>query len=563
MKKLALLFPVLCFAFSILLHAESYAKQNWQPTVLDLPKSLPTIREGLSLYKLRTPIRVDDRIVWVYEAPSLRFGLFIWDPEQGTTQYPLELSERIRSIAYDSKTRTLLLRTARAIHFYSASDFSLQKKVAFENLPAHWNLMTAQDGILYMLRVQDRELPPVVESYSLPVLHKIGSFDAPKSKVQCMLALPGKELLLWSSYWGNETLTVDAANGTVLRTERVLSYHMHAMFSAIVRSDGDLMVYDQESQKIGLLRRVNQLWVDLARSELLEGGFAYRFNPVSDGLLGSFSITATADRPASRIALVIPPLSTYAQEITDEEILQPGELVSDELGNRHLLLSIPMLKRGQTHSTLFYRSRLRRFSTVYDLSALPSDLPTALPTIMKGQYLGDSERYQLSHPLVAGFYDTLFASQPNLAALVQSIYRFTVERIDGKWDGETENVPEILMNLHGGCTEHSYAAIAFLRKAGLPSRFNWNYYGRKEDRDLSFNHKFTEVYIHPIGWLPMEPLGGLRSSAGEVASYPLIFSVRADLGNRFIQRRDRLGAYLDNPEPSWNSAPIKIAWTLE
>ncbi len=137
-----------------------------------------------------------------------------------------------------------------------------------------------------------------------------------------------------------------------------------------------------------------------------------------------------------------------------------------------------------------------------------------------------------------------------------------MNKIKGKWDGKSDTVPQILTNLHGGCTEHSRAQIAFLRHAGIPARFNWNHIGQK-DSLLTFNHKFAEAWLPGLGWIPLEPLGGTRLCAGEISSYHFIFAVRAELYNKYLLKRDRLASYAEKrPWKKWKIAPIKVEWEI-
>jgi transglutaminase-like putative cysteine protease len=123
--------------------------------------------------------------------------------------------------------------------------------------------------------------------------------------------------------------------------------------------------------------------------------------------------------------------------------------------------------------------------------------------------------------------------------------------------------PAVITRFYGARTEHSYAQVALLRRAGLAARYSWCCIGWLDKKELAMDHKFAEVWLPGYGWVPLEPLSGTMKKAGVLDNYPLVFGVRDGAYNEFM-RRDTLANYAgDKAWERLQNAEPAVAWMVE
>lgn len=558
----SLLMAVTLFTFqNKLFGTKSYPKLQWKKLPEISSTRLPKIHADEKFTKFRNPVFAQGKVYWVLNMPNKSFGILEWNMETGAIRRPLKLKTRIRGLAFDAAKNELVLRTRRTLHFYHLKNMKLRRKESFEELKRRsWSPMQVDKNKIYTLSVDSKK----VLIYSLNSLEKIDEIEIPKGKVQRLFVLPNNQLLLWSSHWGRKLKVFSLITKSLIAENRVLLYHYHGLFHSVQIKPSELAVFDLEKRKTAHLIRLRKLWINRSGAYQANGIEAYRFAPLKQKIKAHITIIPKKDIQAKWIYLAIPPQNTYNQKLENARIYSRGKLVKDKLGNIYLKLKLPSLRRGRKFELRFYSAQLTRYKTVFDLSSFsmnPSQIKA--PKGFKS-YLADHYTYGLKHPLVQNFYQRNFASINKTSDIIQAIYDFAVHKINGKWDGKSDRVPEILKNLHGGCTEHSRTQVAFLRLAGIPARFNWNWLGKKITKKIKFNHKYAEAWLPQLGWIPLEPLGGTRSHAGESSSYHFIFAVRDALESPYFKRYDRLAAYAGKKAYRlWKLAPIKVEWELE
>ena len=78
------------------------------------------------------------------------------------------------------------------------------------------------------------------------------------------------------------------------------------------------------------------------------------------------------------------------------------------------------------------------------------------------------------------------------------------ERIGG-WDV----APKVLDRGSGSCSEYSYVMISMCRAAGLPARYVGSLVVRRDEASYDdVFHRWVEVYLPGIGWVPVDPSRG-------------------------------------------------------
>lgn len=538
--------------------AESYPELEWRRIPPKMINGPPELKSGEEIDLYQGAVWADGNIIWVLNYSDKTYGLLSWEIESGKTKRLHLSKDRIRSIAYDKKEGLLAVRFARAIHYYSPDGLKKLKEKPFDKLIYHWSPMTITTAYL-ITRDKKRDLFIL---YDRETLQKIKEIRAPKEKTQRLIPAGEHKIYLWSSYWGSYLYLFDLETGTI--TEKTKVYLQHRPFFKVVSIENEKIgVFDPLTGTFEFLIKVNKGWIPIQNAWVYGDGLAYRYAPKEHTIEGTYSIKSSEDLPAQRIAIVIPPVTTYGQTIIKEEFPLGNTIQYDKLGNRYLLYDLPPLKKGETIRRLYYRADIIRYKVLFNVPAILGE--TANITVPKNLhiYLQDEEIYDLDHPEVEKTYQDYFADIKTLAGKIRAIYEFAVHEIDGVWDGRSEPTPGVLKNRHGGCTEHSRVQISMLRKAGIPARFNWNWIPQKDSTLPEMNHKHAEAWLPGTGWIPLEPLGGGRFMAGSAVNYHLIWGVRENLGTTYTHRMDRLAHYQNEPvHKTFKAAPIEISWKI-
>jgi len=534
----------------------SYSNYKWKNNNILKNAKLPNIQNKKQFSKFKNIVYAKNKVFWVINDKK-QFGLFQWDIKTNQTKKQFFLNKRIRGFAYCKKNNKLLIRTKKHLLFYNPSTLNLTTKKNFRKTKYTWTqiLCTQNQVIEYNKEKQS------LDYFNLNSIERTKSVKLPKSKLQRMIVYDKNHILLFSSYWGNKLYLYNINTNKIESTTVATLYHYHGLFSATPIGNKLLGSFDIYKNKIAVLKKIQNIWVDLYKGQKLQNNMAYRSYPIKHNIKATVKIKAKSNLSATEIYLVIPPKKTYVQELSHEVIFNRKSLIHDKIGNRFLKLKIPALKKGTTYKRTFYQAKLTRYKAVFDLSKITRFNKNKMPKQFN-IYLKNTHIYQINHPKVNSVFQKEFGNITQANKLIESVYQFAVHKIKGKWDGKSDIVPKILENLHGGCNEHSRVQVALLRHAGIPVRFNWNHFGKK-DMKLTFNHKFAEVWLPQIGWFPLEPLGSPRIQAGELSTYNFIFSVRAEIFNKYILKRDRLSAYAGKKSwKKWRIAPIKVEWKL-
>ncbi|WP_232369227.1 transglutaminase-like domain-containing protein [Leptospira abararensis] len=223
------------------------------------------------------------------------------------------------------------------------------------------------------------------------------------------------------------------------------------------------------------------------------------------------------------------------------EFYFPAETRSeiDSGGNRSLSLTIQTMKAGDTKDITVYRALLTRYKIQWNLDPKLS-IALNQSQSKKGfkSYLQDDWFLKMNSPLVLEKRNALFQESFNLKDVLTKTQEY-VASIPYK-SGSFEPAPQVIEKNNGGCTEHSYVTMALLRGIGIPSRLVWNYLPTESSKEITFNHKFVEVWVEGLGWIPMEPLAPPKSKPGVTHARHVIFAGLSNPTHPKIAGGDRL-----------------------
>ncbi|MBN1410996.1 MAG: hypothetical protein JW969_09130 [Spirochaetales bacterium] len=496
-----------------------------------------------------------ENVHWVVDNGKKQYALLRWNAITGKTERVCKSDSRIRGAAYVPEENTLILRKTSVIEFYDNNTLEPVRSMPFERIDYWWQDITVQDGRLYAVSGEDG-----IAVFNLATGEKLKTLKYGKEKVQRLFPAGNKKLWLWSSYWGARLYLYNTETGKIeLETFSNLGHRLFFMASAA--DDGSLGIYDPDGKVFTRLIHKGRMWIDTGREhEILGDGLAYRDGPLNEKVTASFTILPAGDEGPAEAVFAIP-LNSFAQSLDHEKFPGGGEYFTDDLGNRYVRFSINELKKGRKINSVFYQADVKRWQVWFDLDRIVSGDRINVPDNLK-QYLQNEKAFALDDPSVKALYASRFAKLLPLSARIEAIYNFARDEIKDVWDEKNDYMPVIIKHMHGGCTEHSYFQIAMLRLAGLPARFNWNYFPQEEGDEMEFNHKFAEVWLPASGWVPLEPLGR-RLMPGQTSNHHFFFAVRKAPGNEWFKGWDRIGYYTGkNASKLWESAPIGVTWKL-
>ncbi len=484
------------------------------------------------------------------------YAVLRWNMHTGKTERVLETDTRIRSMAYSFEEDALVLRKWNNLEFYDNETLELKRSMEFEKLQNWWKDMCIVNNRIITIEPDTGAL--II--FDMETGEKLNTLDCGKDKIQRLYGAGENQVWLWSSYWGNRIYLLNINNGQIIKETRYVGNHS-IFFFAKELAENRLGVFDINNNVFKVLQQEGRMWIDITESyEVLGDDLAFRYLAIKERISGEFIINNSGETMEPREAIFVIPLNTYGQRLENESFPQGGTIVYDSLGNRYLSIIIPEITMDSTYSKTFYRADLIRWLVYFNLEKIGNTNTIDIPESLNIYLENDKNIFFLDDERVIDLYTTSFEPLPALNLRVDAIYDFARDEIDDEWDGRSDNVPGIISNMHGGCTEHSYVQVAMLRLSNLPARFNWNAYPDKDLPEINFNHKHAEVWFPEVGWLPMEPLGA-EIMAGLGAHYHFIFTVNATLGNEFFDTYDRIAAYTGpNNWDLWNYAPIIVNW---
>jgi DNA-binding beta-propeller fold protein YncE len=259
------------------------------------------------------------------------------------------------------------------------------------------------------------------------------------------------------------------------------------------------------------------------------------------------------------IYLAIPESSPH-QTITQQPVFAPDkyEIIADKWGQKVAKLHRNTVKPGETVS-LSYKTTVDIFDYQFIFRPEKVGQLKDIPKDIKDKYLVDDAKFALQSPVVKDAVKSAVGNETNAYWIMRKIFRYVINHIDYELSGGWNIAPAVLESGKGSCSEYSFVFIAMCRAAGLPARYSGAITQRGDlaSEDDTF-HRWCEIYLPNIGWIPVDPSGG--DSPSPVGQANAIGRV----GNRYLITTTSGGGseYLDwdyNSRAIWQSSgPCKI-----
>ncbi|PKA27287.1 transglutaminase-like domain-containing protein [Leptospira levettii] len=460
------------------------------------------------------------------------------DKEFHLYQYDLP-TKKITPISWD-KGRVLgwalcsgsvYVQTKQKLYAVSLDSFVIQKE---------YNLTSKSNGWKDFVCVKDkmfRSDKDQLEVLDVNSFEKISELPLPMKSVQRIIKHSDSEILLVSSFAGNTIQVFSLEEGTTTKEWKFPTNH-RALFKMVSLGSDRFLIFDPITKIYGEWFFFDEHFFPIGDGLFMRSDEkAVRFSPIKSNLEYQLDLTSMSDIPESNFHVILPKKDTYAQELREESFYSPSTFSLDDFGNRTLTVKVPPMKEGESKVISVYRGKLTRYKIHWKLG--PGLIVNREENESKHpNELRDDWFVKLEDPIVVTKRNELFQDKTSIKELLMETSQY-VSSIPYK-SGKFESAPNVIQKNNGGCTEHSYVTMSLLRGKGIPARLVWNYLPTETSIEMSFNHKYVEVWIDGYGWIPMEPLSPPKSKPGVTYARHLVFAVLPTPTHPKISGGDRL-----------------------
>lgn len=426
----------------------------------------------------------------------------------------------------------LLILTKKKLSFYDLESMVKKREVTSSIQSNNFRDILVLSDVLHSF--QNKK----VFTYDLQSGNKLEEKDFPHDAVQRVVRIDENTLALYSSYWGNKLKLINSKTYAFIK-EIIIPTNHRSLFKLVYTEKERFLVLDPLTQNFSEWMEFGGVIVGVSDGlEIVTSPAAARFSPIENFIEYKLEITAKEDIPETVIHFLLPRENTYSQEVSEERYSKASEVSRDAFGNRILALSVPALKKGQVFSHSPYEAKLKRFKISFALDNLELEVKDLEVPDSLLQYTRDYSLLKFTDEIVIGKRNQILGDSTKLKDVLKNTIVY-VSSIPYK-AGAFSSAPIVIEKNNGGCTEHSYVTMAFLRSIGIPSRLVWNYLPTESSDRIFLNHKFVEAWLPKYGWIPLEPLAPPFQKPGSTSARHVIFAGLEKVSLKEIAGGDRL-----------------------
>ena len=195
------------------------------------------------------------------------------------------------------------------------------------------------------------------------------------------------------------------------------------------------------------------------------------------------------------------------------------EIFVDKWGQKVARFHFDSIKSGQVVSASY-----KMTADIYDQWFLfrPErvGLLKDIPKDIKNKYLIDDVKFAIGSTGIKKAVKEAVDGESNPYWIMRKIFRYIINHMEYELAGGWNIAPAVLESGKGSCSEYSFVFISMCRAAGLPARYAGSITQRGDlaSEDDVF-HRWCEVYLPNIGWLPVDPSGGDQKTPQGQASF--------------------------------------------
>jgi transglutaminase-like putative cysteine protease len=245
------------------------------------------------------------------------------------------------------------------------------------------------------------------------------------------------------------------------------------------------------------------------------------------------------------INLAVPYAKLENQELIGEIVWgpEPTEMAEDQWGQevaRFKFQNVP----SKAAVSASYKVRVRLGELHY--AFYPEDVGS-LDKVSKEilePNLAATSRLQMDREEVTKTAKEIVGDETNPYWMARKIFDWVNGKLEYKRVGGWDVPTTLIKRGTGSCSEYAFLYIALCRSVGLPARYEGSVVVRGDDSSFDdVYHRWCEVYLPEIGWMPVDPSGGDKEWPADQARY------FGGLANRFLITTHGSG---DSEYLSWN-----------
>ncbi|MEW5701820.1 MAG: transglutaminase domain-containing protein [Candidatus Zixiibacteriota bacterium] len=174
----------------------------------------------------------------------------------------------------------------------------------------------------------------------------------------------------------------------------------------------------------------------------------------------------------------------------------------------------------------------------------PEDVGTLkdIPKEVRDLYLVDDTKYRTSDSFIVASTREAIGGEQNAYWVARKIFDYIIAHMEYEMVGGWNIGPTVLKRGTGSCSEYSFVFIGMARSAGLPARYVGSVAIRGDDASTDdVFHRWVEVYLPNIGWIPIDPSrGDQKTPAGQAAAVgylnnTLLITTQSGGGSEFLE----------------------------
>lgn len=230
------------------------------------------------------------------------------------------------------------------------------------------------------------------------------------------------------------------------------------------------------------------------------------------------------------IYLAVPNNSPH-QELLDPPVYNSSvgrQIIADQWGQKVAWFHFDQLKPGEM-AQASYKTTARIYD--YRMFIRPEKVGRLkdIPRDIAGIYLVDNTKYALKSDVIQNAVKSAIGDETNPYWMMRKIFTYVIGHMNYELAGGWNIAPAVLERGNGSCSEYSFVFVAMCRAAGLPARYEGSIVQRGDlaSEDDVF-HRWCQVYLPKIGWVPVDPSGGDQEWPEAQAGYI------GHVGNRYL-----------------------------
>jgi transglutaminase-like putative cysteine protease/sugar lactone lactonase YvrE len=207
---------------------------------------------------------------------------------------------------------------------------------------------------------------------------------------------------------------------------------------------------------------------------------------------------------------------------------QPTRITGDRWGQEVAVFEFTGIEAGRISRVEMeveaMISRTRHFFHPDDVGPL-----VEIPPAISQAYLVDDAKFDLQHPRIRALATELTAGVESPYWIARNVFHYLIDNLEYELAGGWNTAPAVLERGNGSCSEYTFCFIALCRASGLPARYAGSVVVRGDDASYDdVFHRWAEVYLPRVGWVPVDPSGGDCPLPADQANY------FGQLSNRFL-----------------------------